>query len=57
MDSKSAFMDELASMTRDDIEKIFESKRVSIRTKKIYPLVILGKGDSKDGKKDSTGNN
>ena len=57
MESKSTFMDELASMTRDDIEKIFESKRLSIRTKKIYPLVILGKGDSKDGKKDSTGNN
>lgn len=50
MDSKSAFMDELASMTREDIERIFEEKRLSVRTKKIYPLIILGREDRKDGK-------
>ena len=52
-------MDELASMTRDDIERIFDEKRLKVRTKKIYPMIILGKGDSKNGEqsKDSSRNN
>ena len=49
MVSKSTFLDELASMTREDIDKIFEEKRFNIRTKKIFPMVILGKEDSKGG--------
>lgn len=54
MDPKLAFLEEISSMNRDDIEKIFDQKRVNIRTKKIYPLIILGKGDTKeDGTKDS----
>ena len=43
--TKDTFLQDISSMNRDDINKYFEKQHV--RTKKITPLIILGKEENK----------
>lgn len=52
---KQGFIEVISKMNRDQIDEYFKSKQV--RTKKIYPLIILGRedtlGDELNGNKHS----